>query len=180
WNKHYCVYMSHGALWREMIDEEFNVRFIATSPSVSTMELMEGVKQSLQYASLEGVSACDCQEGEECLMLSFPLFLPEDNPMQAEECSHAGLMTNKMCHTCMVGSTQAFKRSAEGYLSFFKVGPICALANMHEDIQNQLEHATMPNAWTPIDSLVQNTGMKDQISNTVIEQLVALGYRLQQ
>ena len=48
WNKHYCVYSSNGALPREMVDEESNVQFVATSLSVSAMELMQGIQESLE------------------------------------------------------------------------------------------------------------------------------------
>ena len=48
WNKHYCVYSLNGALPREMVDEESNVQFVATSPSVSAMELMQGIRESLE------------------------------------------------------------------------------------------------------------------------------------
>ena len=43
WNQHYC-----GTLLREMVDEESNVQFVATSPSVSAMELMQGIQESLE------------------------------------------------------------------------------------------------------------------------------------
>ncbi|KAF8588127.1 hypothetical protein K439DRAFT_1645660 [Ramaria rubella] len=139
WNKHYCVYMSNRALPRELIDQEFNICFVATLPSVSALELMQGVKESLHDVSADSLPAYDCMEEEECLLLTFPLFMPGDNPMQAEECSHAGLTANKFCQTCTVGGPQVFKRSDEGYMSLFE----------------------------------------DAIANTIINELVALGYKLQ-
>lgn len=51
----------------------------------------------------------------------FVLFLPGDNPMQAEECSHSGLSSNFFCRTCMVGGTKKFKVSDEGYSTLFEV-----------------------------------------------------------
>ncbi len=52
WNKHHVVYMSNGALPRQMLEKEFNVRFVSASPHASPMELMHAVKQSIEYASV--------------------------------------------------------------------------------------------------------------------------------
>lgn len=51
----------------------------------------------------------------------YGLFLGGDNPMQAEECSHAGLHCNYFCRTCEVGGTKEYKESDEGYKSIFVV-----------------------------------------------------------
>ncbi len=85
---------------------------------------LHGIKLMLmthRQACTPGVSAYDCLEQEECLITTFPLFMPADNPMQAEQCSQAGLTANKFCRTCTVGGPQAFKRSDEGYASLFQV-----------------------------------------------------------
>ena len=145
WNKHFVCYMSNGCLPREHIDKEFNVRFVATSPSVGPLELMQGIQESfecvilfnsnilrvvlslLSEASRPGVSAYDCVLGTECLVRPIPYFWAADNPMQAEQCSHRGLTANKFCRTCTAGGTQEFKRSEEGYLSLFEVSNISVL-----------------------------------------------------
>lgn len=40
WNKHYSCYMSNGALPRTKLDNEFHVRFVATSPHATPLEIM--------------------------------------------------------------------------------------------------------------------------------------------
>ena len=72
-------------------------------------------------ASNPGLVAYDSILQCECLFRPTPFLWPADNPMQAEQCSHSGLTSNKFCRTCHVGGTQEFKRSDEGYLSLFKV-----------------------------------------------------------
>lgn len=74
---------------------------------------------SAAYAS--GVKAWDPVNEEEVILRPFVMFLPGDNPMQAEECSHAGLLANHFCRTCDVGGTKEFKASNEGYASLFEV-----------------------------------------------------------
>lgn len=47
WNKHYVIYMSNAALPREMLEQEFHVRFVTSSPHASPMELMHAMKESI-------------------------------------------------------------------------------------------------------------------------------------
>lgn len=51
WNKHFVIYMSNANLQREMLDHEFFVRFVTSSPHASPMELMHAMKQSISYVS---------------------------------------------------------------------------------------------------------------------------------
>lgn len=41
--------------------------------------------------------------------------------MQAEECSHGGLLANHFCRTCNVGGPKEYKASDEGYVKLFSV-----------------------------------------------------------
>lgn len=49
WNKHFSCYMSNGALPRTKLENEFHVRFVATSPFASPLEIMQGVRASIEY-----------------------------------------------------------------------------------------------------------------------------------
>lgn len=48
WNKHYVCYMSNAMLPREHIDKELNVHFVSSSPSVNTLELVQGIRESFE------------------------------------------------------------------------------------------------------------------------------------
>ncbi|KAG1855245.1 hypothetical protein F4604DRAFT_2042442 [Suillus subluteus] len=119
WNKHHAIYMSNANLPREMLEKEFLVRFVASSPHAPLMELMRAMKESICAAAKSGVVAWDCKDNEEVMLIPYGLFLAGDNPMQAEECSHAGLNCNYFCRTCDVGGTKEYKESAAGYESIF-------------------------------------------------------------
>jgi len=69
----------------------------------------------------KGIEAWDCKFSEEIVIRPYALFFPGDNPMQAEECSQAGLHCNFFCRTCKVGGTKEFKRSDEGFAEILKV-----------------------------------------------------------
>jgi hypothetical protein len=140
WNKHHVIYISNANLPREMIEKEFCVRFVTSSPHAAPMELMTAMRDSIKYvlrdlsflratvtqaffrnAAESGVTAYDVKLGEEVLLLPYGLFFGGDNPMQAEECSQGGLQCNYFCRTCHVGGTKLFKESDEGFASIFKV-----------------------------------------------------------
>lgn len=68
-----------------------------------------------------GIIAWDCRNEEEVVLCPYGLFWAGDNPMQAEECSQAGLACNYFCRTCKVGGTKQYKASDEGFQNIFKV-----------------------------------------------------------
>jgi hypothetical protein len=49
WNKHHAIYMSNANLPREMLEKEFFVRFITSSPHAAPMKLMRVMKQSVWF-----------------------------------------------------------------------------------------------------------------------------------
>lgn len=49
WNKHHAIYVSNANLPREMLEKEFCVRFVTSSPHAAPMELMAAMKDSIQY-----------------------------------------------------------------------------------------------------------------------------------
>ena len=51
WNKHHAVYMSNGCLPRDMLEKEFYVRFVSSSPHATPMELMDALKLSIEYVN---------------------------------------------------------------------------------------------------------------------------------
>ena len=72
-------------------------------------------------AAESGISAWDCKNQEDILLCPYALLLAGDNPMQAEECSHAGLTCNYFCRTCKVGGTRESKQSLDGFNALFQV-----------------------------------------------------------
>jgi hypothetical protein len=48
WNKHYCIYANNVCLPRQKVHEENNVHFVATSSFASPIEMMQGVRRSIE------------------------------------------------------------------------------------------------------------------------------------
>jgi hypothetical protein len=47
WNKHYVCYISNTCLHHEHLDKEYSVCFMASSPNVSPLELIQGIREYL-------------------------------------------------------------------------------------------------------------------------------------
>ncbi|KAG1908795.1 uncharacterized protein F5891DRAFT_1124416 [Suillus fuscotomentosus] len=161
WNKHHTIYMSNANLPREMLEKEFFVRFVTLSPHAAPMELMRAMKESICNAAKSGIIAWDCKYNEEVLLIPYTLFLTGDNPMQAEECSHAGLNCNYYCRTCDTGGMKEYKVSGDGYSSLF-----------------MFEIALKSGASEKIKNSVSSTGIRDSTSSSILNVLVELGKKL--
>lgn len=66
------------------------------------------------------VATFDCKTGKEILVIPYLIFTASDNPMHAEQTSHAGLCANHFCRTCDVGGTKVYKKSNEGFAKIFE------------------------------------------------------------
>ena len=120
------VYLSNIRLPHEMLDKEFCMKFIMSSPNAPPMELMWAVQDSMKYvwifilsihhASLYLSKALDlpvitfnCKMRKEILIIPYLIFTASDNLMYAEQISQSSLNANYFCHTCNVVKTQNVK-----------------------------------------------------------------------
>ncbi|KAG2063878.1 hypothetical protein BDR04DRAFT_1130971 [Suillus decipiens] len=151
WNKHHVIYMSNANLPHEMLEKEFFVCFVTSSPHAAPMELI------------------DAADSEEVMLIPYRLFIAGDNPMQAEECSHTGLNCNYFCQTCNVSGMKEYKTSNEGYNSIFTTT---------EGIQHQFDAAVKPAATTKVQNAMSSTSICDSALVSILESLVELGKKL--
>lgn len=122
WNVHYSSYMSLGGLPRTEVEKESNIQFVATSPHASPMEILHAVCEAIKKTGgSTPLKVWDSLRERYILVRPWLLFLPGDNPMQAEQCSHIGLNANEFCRCCHVGGTQEFKRSNDGFAAQIEV-----------------------------------------------------------
>ncbi|EIW73928.1 hypothetical protein CONPUDRAFT_68160 [Coniophora puteana RWD-64-598 SS2] len=178
WNKHHAVYMSNGNLPREMLEKEFCIRYVSSSPHASPMDLLRGVRESVEEAARDGIEAYDCLYDKRVLLVPYIVFLAGDNPMQAEECSQSGLASNHFCRTCTVGGTQEFKHSDEGYNSLFETGEPRNKQATVECIEEQFDLALKSGAADKLQKNVQSNGTRDATTTAVLNAVVELGKSL--
>ncbi|ETW80535.1 hypothetical protein HETIRDRAFT_320848 [Heterobasidion irregulare TC 32-1] len=178
WNKHFACYISNGLLTREALMEEFHVRFVAASPTATPLEIMQGVRSSMERAFNNPVVAYDALNVEEALLRPFPLLYAGDNPMQAELSSGAGLNSNFFCRTCHVGGSQEHKRSDVGFGSIFESSTMRTSSETREKVFEQLVTALEPNVATKLTEAVRDSGVKDGVAQPIIDHIVKLGQQL--
>ncbi|KAH7905869.1 hypothetical protein BJ138DRAFT_1094753 [Hygrophoropsis aurantiaca] len=178
WNKHHVVYMSNALMPREMLEKEFCVRFVSSSPHASPLELMKGVKDSIRKATDDPIITFDVKYNDEVMLIPYDIFIAGDNPMQAEECSHGGLKCNYFCRTCKVGGTMAEKRTDEGYTAIFKCGEMRTPTETIEQIKSQIDLAKLSGGTEKVKNTVSQTGTRDAASAAIIERLLDLGKSL--
>ncbi|KAG2129942.1 hypothetical protein DEU56DRAFT_872405 [Suillus clintonianus] len=178
WNKHHAIYMSNANLPREMLEKEFCVRFVTSSPHAAPMELMHAMRESISTAADSGIFAWDCKFAEEVMLVPEGLFLAGDNPMQAEECSHGGLNCNYFCRTCHVGGTKEHKESEAGYASLFTEGNPRIPEETTSQILQQFETALCSGAAGKVSAATTATGIRDSTSSSIINTLVEMGKKL--
>ncbi|KAJ6614498.1 hypothetical protein B0H10DRAFT_1803312 [Mycena sp. CBHHK59/15] len=178
WNKHFSCYMSNGALPRTKLENEFHVRFVATSPFASPLEIMQGVRASIEETFTDPVPVWDCETKEEVLLRSYGLLFAGDNPMQAELCSCAGLNSNFFCRTCGAGGTREWKQSNEGFADILKPGVTRKPEDTAEETFQQILTALEPNIATTLTEAVRSSGVKDALAQPIIDLLVKMGQDL--
>ncbi|KAF7980223.1 hypothetical protein HWV62_39337 [Athelia sp. TMB] len=152
--------------------------FSATSPHAAPLEIMQGIRASIEATFKEPITAWDCENNEEVLLRPFPLLFPGDNPMQAELANSAGLLANHFCRTCKAGGTREFKQSDDGFSTLFKGGTPRSSRETQEQTFIQLVTALQPAAATTLTDSMRLTGVKDTLAQPVIDNLVKLGQNL--
>ncbi|KAG8719357.1 hypothetical protein FRC08_003023 [Ceratobasidium sp. 394] len=179
WNKHWCCYVSNAALPREEINRRRNIRFMSTTQHASPMEMMSGICGNFSDAFNSMVPVWDVVEQREVLVRPYMLFLPADNPMQAEECSSTGLRSNNFCRTCKVGGPQKHKQSDVGYSELFQASELRTASDTIKLIEQQYEIAFTS---TSVDSLTvfqRSCGIKDAIAQPILERIMKRRQELQ-
>ncbi|TBU53792.1 hypothetical protein BD310DRAFT_951832 [Dichomitus squalens] len=174
WNVHYSCYMSIASMPRAELEKTRHIKFVATSPHASPMEIMEAVCGEIRKAGgTSPVKVWDSIRKRYILVRLWILFLAGDNPMQAELCSHIGLKGNHFCRCCHVGGDGKFKSSDEGFqTSSMATRPITAT---RDAIVAQLLLATHAAAEKPLKEAITASGIKDSLAMPMINRLIALG-----
>ncbi|KAI6028147.1 hypothetical protein EDC04DRAFT_2573035 [Pisolithus marmoratus] len=163
WNKHHMINMLNVNLPCEMLEQEFYVQFITSSPHTALMELMHVMKESILNAMELGIAAWDCRDNEEVLLVPHLLFVA----------SQAGLNCNYFCQTCEVGGNKEYKESDAGYSMLH-----CMPEKTINTIQEQFRMVVLSGATEKVRTSISTTSTQDSISLCILHSLINLGKKL--
>ncbi|KAJ3992124.1 hypothetical protein F5050DRAFT_1580171, partial [Lentinula boryana] len=122
YQKHVNVYMCNGSLPGKLVQQEYHVIFVGSSPQVSATEMLGSVMKQVESTHANPARCYNAATGHFCRFRLQVPYLPADNPQQSEECSHIGHLGSYPCRICHVGGPYTEKESNEGYEAFYNVG----------------------------------------------------------
>ncbi|KAJ6615312.1 hypothetical protein B0H10DRAFT_2164899 [Mycena sp. CBHHK59/15] len=178
YQKHINVYAANTNLPGQLLQQEYFVRFVSTSPNASALEQLKVVMEQVKSMHVKPVSCYNADTGRPCgSRLNVPDG-PADNPQQAEEASHIGHQGNYFCHICKVGGTKEEKKSPEGYRTFYEAGAPRNVEEIRSCVLEQLRLATRGVA-AHVEALQTSTGTKDKIVQHWIDLLIPKSREMQ-
>ncbi|KAJ7693871.1 hypothetical protein B0H17DRAFT_1132256 [Mycena rosella] len=171
WNKHWNAYMTHVNLPRQILQQEFHIHFVSTSPHASVPEQFQEFKAALEVTHTKPIEIQDELGDTTCLCIHANTG-PSDNPMQSEISAHIGGKGNCPCRKCQMGGTQGEKATNNGYHAIFEAGEPRTKEHIIAELEKQVKLACSGVAKHVKDSQTE-TGVKDTYTQFWIEQLIS-------
>ncbi|KAJ6631670.1 hypothetical protein B0H10DRAFT_1938493 [Mycena sp. CBHHK59/15] len=178
YQKHLNVYTANANLPGQLLQQEYFVRFVSTSPHAGALEQLKVVVDQVKSTHLKPMRTYNAETQRPC---GFRLNVPDgpaDNPQQAEEASHIGHQGNYFCWRCLVGGTNEEKECPDGYHSFYQAGRPRNVEDIRSCVLSQLRLATYGVA-SHVDALQTSTGTKDKIAQHWIDILILKSREMQ-
>ncbi|KAJ7902860.1 hypothetical protein B0H14DRAFT_2329467 [Mycena olivaceomarginata] len=172
YNKHMNMYTGNGCLPGRLLQQEFHVHYISSSPNASSAEQFSAFRDHVNSTEKEPVRCYNAATNRMCRFIIRVPGLPADNPQQSEEASHIGGNANLPCRKCQWGGTQIEKEMAEVYHQCHIAGAARDAAQIRKHLDEQLRLSMLgdPKAVTEHQ---RATGTKDKITQYWIEILLA-------
>ncbi|KAJ7487101.1 hypothetical protein FB451DRAFT_1026126 [Mycena latifolia] len=172
WNKHWNAYMTHMNLPRQLLQQEFHIHFVSTSPNASVSEQFREFKAALEATHTEPVEVRDAESGSVTCLCIHANAGPSDNPMQSEVSGHIGGKGNCPCRKCKMGGTQQEKTTNEGYHAIFEAGEPRTKEHILEELEKQVKLACS-GVVTHVKDSQTETGVKDIYTQYWIDKLIS-------
>ncbi|KAJ7614819.1 hypothetical protein FB45DRAFT_1108964 [Roridomyces roridus] len=171
YQKHLNSYAANANLPGQLLQQEYNVKFVSTSPHASALEQLKVVVSHVKSTHTEPIRTYDAETQRPCSCRLFVPDAPADNPQQAEEASHIGHQGNYFCRRCKVGGTTEERESCDGYHAYYEAGKPRNVEEIRNLVLEQIRVASY-GVGTHVDHLQKSTGTKDKIAQRCIDILI--------
>ncbi|KAJ7229581.1 hypothetical protein B0H12DRAFT_1029956 [Mycena haematopus] len=172
YNKHMNMYTGNGCLSGQLLQQEFHVHYISSSPHASSAEQFAAFRDHVKSTETKPVKAYNAATKRKCRCILRVPGLPADNPQQSEEASHMGSNANHPCRKCHWGGTTKEKETDQIYHECHLAGALRSAEQIRENLQRQFRLA-MRGDSKGVENLQRATGTKDKIAQHWIELLVS-------
>ncbi|KAF8505214.1 hypothetical protein JB92DRAFT_3084144 [Gautieria morchelliformis] len=184
---HKNIYHMHTNLPGQLLQQEYFIRFVSTSPEATTPEQFEAVKEVILKSQKSPPRVFHVHTQRMCKFRLVLPGLPADNPQQSEEASHIGPGGNCKCRHCFVGGPAGVRESDEGYHALHKVRTVCLLLFVwitwdQPGVPRMVEHLTeirrqldkaVDGSLAPVSSMQTASGTKDRVTQGWILKILA-------
>ncbi|KAJ7787250.1 hypothetical protein B0H14DRAFT_3580816 [Mycena olivaceomarginata] len=171
YNKHINMYLANSNLPGRLLQQEYFVRFVSTSPHATSPEQFSAIKEQIVATHTEPIPCYNAETKRNCRVILRAPSLPADNPQQSEEASHMGGNANCGCRRCKAGGPHEKTESDEGYHSMHYAGVPRFAAQTKHTLEEQICLA-MYGVEAPITRLQTATGVKDKVAQYWIDILL--------
>ncbi|THU93261.1 hypothetical protein K435DRAFT_861654 [Dendrothele bispora CBS 962.96] len=171
YNKHINLYMENSNLPGHLLQQEFLVNFLSTSPNATSPEQFAEIRNIVNETQKNPIRCYNAHTKRKCRIILRVPSLPADNPQQSEEACHIGGQGNKFCRRCHAGGTQKEQETDIGYHSLFSTGVVRSAAETREVLELQLK-AAMSGISSRVEEIQTWTGTKDKITQHWVEILL--------
>ncbi|EIW73880.1 hypothetical protein CONPUDRAFT_25752, partial [Coniophora puteana RWD-64-598 SS2] len=171
YNKHINIYMVNSNLPGRLLQQEYFVRFVSTSPHASALEQFAAVTEQVKETHQNPVRCFNAVTHRPCRVILRIPSLPADNPQQSEECSHMGGNANLKCRKCKNGGPLEETGTDSGYHALHFAGEPRTAEYTRSILLRQI-HLAMYGVEKPIKDLQTATGVKDKIAQHWIDTLL--------
>ncbi|KAJ6611032.1 hypothetical protein B0H10DRAFT_1810513 [Mycena sp. CBHHK59/15] len=171
YNKHINMYLANSNLPGQLLQQEYFVRFVSTSPHATAPEQFSALKEQIQATHTTPIPCYNAETHRNCRVILRLPSLPADNPQQSEEASHMGGNANCGCRRCKAGGPHEVTESDAGYHAMHYAGIPRLAAETKRTLEEQIDLA-MYGVEAPISRLQTATGVKDKVAQYWIEILL--------
>ncbi|KAJ3780374.1 hypothetical protein GGU10DRAFT_397813 [Lentinula aff. detonsa] len=174
YNKHINIYSLNGSLPGQMLQQEYFVNFVSTSPNATPLEQFQSIRDELKETEVNPMRCFNAATGQMCRTIFRVPILPADNPAQAEEASQMGGNSSHPCRKCKVGGHHSETETPDGYHCFFCDNK--SLQRSAQEIKSELWNqmcAAMTGVEANVTKMQTQSGTKDKITQTWIEKLLS-------